>query len=279
MLLSRERSIRIQTMARKKRGKPPPLNGSGGKGTANDNTSNISKKEEKFETRLTTILLAKSLVFSPEEATCLAASLVTEIKESDLSREQACVVAFEDYFSLSRQDAKATQAALFNLEGDSDRSSESDDKSSEEEPSQRPNEEMDSDSDDGEYIGEGECELCERIIKLTKHHLIPRSTWPRILARLSNASQALAKQDVHRAGLILGPGLAHMLEPLTIADGDKVAIKGLLRRTCNICRSCHSTIHRSYGNMTLATDFSTTELLLQDEKIYKYCKWASKQKV
>ena len=260
-------------MGRKKRSKPPPSSGN----SAANNTN--TKKEEKFETRLATILLAKSLVLSPEEATCLAASLVTEIEESDLSREQACVVAFEDYFSLSNKDAKATQAALFNLEGDSDRSSDSDDKSSEEEPPQESEDGLDSDSDDGEYIGEGECELCERFIKLTKHHLIPRSTWPRILPRLSNASQALSKHDVHRAGLILGNGLAHLLEPLTIADGDKVSIKGLLKRTCNICRACHSTVHRTYGNMTLATDFSTTQLLLQDEKICKYCKWASKQKV
>ena len=31
-----------------------------------------------------------------------------------------------------------------------------------------------SDSDSEEYLQDGECELCERYIKLTRHHLIPR---------------------------------------------------------------------------------------------------------
>ena len=29
-------------------------------------------------------------------------------------------------------------------------------------------------SDSEEYLQDGECELCERYIKLTRHHLIPR---------------------------------------------------------------------------------------------------------
>ena len=254
-------------MGRKKKGKPPQ-----------SRSGNTNKKGEKFETRLATILLAKSLVSSPEESISLAEAIVVEINESEMSREEACVSSLEDYFSLTRKDARATLSALFNLDDSDKNTSDSDDDATEEEPSQRAEVETESDSDDGEYIGEGECELCERFIKLTNHHLIPRSTWPRILTRLNSAAHALSKHDVHRAGLILGPGLSHLLEPLTIADGDKVAIKGLLKRTCSICRTCHSTIHRTYGNMALATDYSTTELLLRDEKIYKYCKWASKQK-
>ena len=139
----------------------------------------------------------------------------------------------------------------------------------------------DEDSDDGECIGEGECELCERHITLTRHHLIPRSTWPRITPRLTNAVAALSRNDFHRASLILGPGLAHLTDPLTRVDAsaiDKDTIKWLLQRTCNICRPCHSTIHKTHGNMALATSFSTIKLLLEDEKIYNFAKYASKQK-
>ena len=46
----------------------------------------------------------------------------------------------------------------------------------------------DGDDDDGDYIGEGECELCERTVKLTRHHLVPKSTWPRMRKRLWNAA-------------------------------------------------------------------------------------------
>jgi len=258
------------TMGQKKKEKICKGNIMGG------NTTNA--QEERFETRLVTILLTKSLVSSPEESTSIAEAIILEMNESELPREDACVSSLEDYFSLSKEDARATLSALFNLD-DISNSSNSGHDDTDEDPFLRADEaSVDSDSDDGEYIGEGECELCERFIRLTKHHLIPRSTWPRILPRLTSAALALSKDDVHRAGLILGSGLSHFLEPLTIADGDKVAIKGLLKRTCTICRSCHSAIHRTYPNMVLATDYSTTDLLMQDEKIYKYCKWASKQK-
>lgn len=229
-------------------------------------------KEEPFDVRLATILMAKGFVTSPEESSCLAESICAEIEESELSREESCISSFEDYFSMSRHDARAMLSTLLNLPKDDKSEDSFSDKSAEDV------EDEDDDNDDGDYIGEGECELCERYIRLTKHHLIPRSTWPRILPRLTNAAEALSKNDVHRAGLILGSGLVHLLEPLTRAESDKSAIKGLLKITCSICSPCHGTIHRTYENMTLATNYSTTELLLRDEKIYKFCKWVSKQK-
>ena len=47
---------------------------------------------------------------------------------------------------------------------------------------------FDDENDDGDMIGEGECELCEREVKLTRHHLIPKSTWPRMKKKLWNAA-------------------------------------------------------------------------------------------
>lgn len=51
--------------------------------------------------------------------------------------------------------------------------------------------EGDDDESDGDYVGEGECQLCERAVKLTRHHLIPKTTWPRIKKRLWNAASTI----------------------------------------------------------------------------------------
>jgi hypothetical protein len=246
------------------------------------------QREGGFDTRLATILLAKGLVAGPEESVCLAESIAAEIQESELSRNEACIASLEDYFFMSRQTAMTTLSSLLDLgaegednenENEADVSSEEAGKTNLKRRGQSPDDDS-GDNDDGEYlyVGEGECELCERFIRLTQHHLIPRSTWPRILPRLTNAAEALSKNDVNRAALILGAGLAHMLEPLTTTDSDKAAIKELVRRTCNICGPCHAHIHRTHENMALATNYSTIELLLKDEKIHGFCKWASKQK-
>lgn len=242
---------------------------------------NKQQPESKFDSRLATIILAKGLVTSPEESICLAEAIVAEIEESELSREQACIASFEDYFSLSREEATAVLSSLLELEPkeSSDDDSSLSRKSSKNEDDDEEDE-FGSDDDDGEFIGEGECELCERYIRLTKHHLIPRSTWPKIQPRLTNAAHALSRNDVHRAGLILGPGLHHMLEPLARrGEVDKALIKGLLQLTADICRPCHSAIHRTHDNMELANHYSTVELLLKDEQIFKFAKWASKQRL
>jgi hypothetical protein len=55
-----------------------------------------------------------------------------------------------------------------------------------------------------EYIGEGECELFEHFLKLTKHHLIPKLTWTRIKTKLLRAAAAIDKRDPDQAKRILG---------------------------------------------------------------------------
>jgi len=140
----------------------------------------------------------------------------------------------------------------------------------------------DNDDDDGvEYLVDGECELCDRYIKLTKHHFIPKSTWPRMQTKLLHAAEANEKGDREKALLILGPGLDDILDDSRcrlMLSSDKAIIRAILHDTCDVCRQCHTTVHRTHTNMELALFFSTVEKLLNDEQISKFCKWASKQK-
>jgi hypothetical protein len=133
----------------------------------------------------------------------------------------------------------------------------------------------DSDEDDGAILDDGECELCDRFIRLTRHHLIPRSTWPRLRQRLLFAADCKERGDVEKARTILGPGLLDRLERVS---SDKATIRELLHEACDICRPCHTAVHRAHSNIDLASYLNTVPKLLEDEKISKFCKWASKQK-
>jgi len=83
------------------------------------------------------------------------------------------------------------------------------------------------------------CQLCERdVVRLTRHHLFPR--------------------EIHSS-----------LRKRGYEDAD-------LNRCIIICRMCHSYIHKRFSNMELASNYYTIELLLSDEKINKFCAWASK---
>lgn len=50
-----------------------------------------------------------------------------------------------------------------------------------------------------------------------------------------------------------------------------------LNKTISICRMCHSTVHRFYTNRELANTYNTLEILMSEEKMIKYAKWASTQ--
>jgi hypothetical protein len=135
---------------------------------------------------------------------------------------------------------------------------------------------LDAEFDDGEMLlAEGECELCDRCIKLTRHHLIPRSTWPRLQKVLVNAALAKERGDIEKALGKLGPGLEDRLDILT---PDKSCIRGLIQSTCDICRACHDTVHRLHPNIELALFYNSINKLLADEQISRFCKWASKQR-
>lgn len=141
------------------------------------------------------------------------------------------------------------------------------------------------DDDDNDYIGEGECELCERHVKLTRHHLIPRSTWPRLEARLLQAIMEGRAVDIGCAGL------EHLWTTEEVSKNNINAnaatwdratqrqwVRDNLQRVCLICRQCHSAVHRTHDNMTLALSYNTVEKLLDDPAIYKFAKWASTQR-
>ena len=135
------------------------------------------------------------------------------------------------------------------------------------------------DEDDGEYIGEGECELCEREIKLTRHHLIPKSTWSKMKKRIHSACDALSSGHEEKARVIMGGNLIDDLSQDVIENpSNSIAVRRFLSQTCNICRPCHSTVHQLHDEMELAERYNTVDKLLEDDQLLKFCKWASKQK-
>ena len=146
------------------------------------------------------------------------------------------------------------------------------------------NDEDDDDADataDGEYIGEGECELCERHLKLTRHHLVPKSTWPRMKKRLWNAAPTIEllyqhsqlgeshaargvvddddddddieEEEREEERLTLQRKLDNILGdrfditdlPTTITND---TIRSYLARVCRMCRQCHSAVHRIHSS-------------------------------
>ncbi|KAI0338445.1 hypothetical protein BDW22DRAFT_1432483 [Trametopsis cervina] len=86
-----------------------------------------------------------------------------------------------------------------------------------------------------------ECEICERSIPLTYHHLIPRATHSKVL-----------KKKWHP--------------------------EALLNSVAWLCRPCHSTVHRVATNEELARQYFTVEQLLEREDIQKWRAYASKQR-
>ncbi|KAI0072488.1 hypothetical protein K474DRAFT_1667784 [Panus rudis PR-1116 ss-1] len=86
-----------------------------------------------------------------------------------------------------------------------------------------------------------ECEICEREVPLTYHHLIPREVHTKVL-----------KKKWHPE---------HMLNSVAW-----------------LCRPCHSAVHSVASNEELAKDFYTVDLLLEREDIQRWRKYASKQR-
>jgi len=129
------------------------------------------------------------------------------------------------------------------------------------------------------YIQEGECELCEREMKLSQHHLIPKCTWKNIKQRFLSAAKPYRESNFKevREILDLGDTLPEGLSSRTFTSG--VSIKLFLASyTANLCRACHSCVHSNHSNKELAERYNSIEQLLADERIRKFCKWQSKQK-
>lgn len=85
------------------------------------------------------------------------------------------------------------------------------------------------------------CELCQRAVMLTFHHLIPRKVH----------SRKRFQKQFDRTQLNQGVML---------------------------CKLCHRGIHKLYDEMTLATQFNKLEKLESDHKLQKHIRWVKKQK-
>lgn len=85
------------------------------------------------------------------------------------------------------------------------------------------------------------CQLCQRQVDLTFHHLMPRKMHRRTYFR-KNFDKETLNQGIW------------------------------------VCRPCHKGLHRLYDEMTLAKRFNQLEKLLADEAIQKHVQWVSKQK-
>ncbi len=87
----------------------------------------------------------------------------------------------------------------------------------------------------------GQCPLCQRTIALTFHHLIPKKLHRRTRFK-KNYTRVQLNQGI------------------------------------DICRKCHSGIHRLYDEMALGSRFNTLELILQDEAMCRHFAWVGRQK-
>lgn len=88
----------------------------------------------------------------------------------------------------------------------------------------------------------GACDICEREKSLSFHHLIPC--------------------NLHKKKLFLRQ-----------FDKEEMRTRGL-----NLCKMCHSTIHKFFDNKTLGLYYNTQEKLLEDENFSKYVAWVKKQR-
>jgi len=142
----------------------------------------------------------------------------------------------------------------------------------------------DGDEDDeesiGDYIQDGECELCERYMKLTRHHLIPKSTWNKMKQRVVNNPSHYLDGEMTSETNDKGEVIDETIPTLSSKDVvSKSSVKLFLASyTSSICRPCHSIIHRYFTNMELAENYNTVDKLLEDERVVKFCKWANKQR-
>ena len=86
------------------------------------------------------------------------------------------------------------------------------------------------------------CDLCGRQRELTFHHLIPRKVHKR------NFFRKTYSRDQLQVGI-------------------------------DVCRLCHSGIHRLYDEVTLARQFQTLDALREDPAVQRHVKWSRKQRL
>ena len=240
----------------------------------------MSTTKKGLQSLLSEIFMRDAYCSSSEEAATIA-QLVVESEVED-GVEDKLSEMLEDCLGITAQEAVLVQKeAMARLlrggDGDdqSDTEEEANNEGIEEADHGKSLEDYENDDDDM-IIGDGECVLCERYIQVTKHHLIPKSTWSRLEKSLRNAIIAGNTKKHPPSSHFLGSeDNDFLIEGITDV---KQVRRSLLNRTCEVCRPCHSAIHRTHDNMTLAINYNTVDRLLADETIQKFCKWANKQR-
>ncbi|GMH42919.1 hypothetical protein BSKO_10841 [Bryopsis sp. KO-2023] len=95
--------------------------------------------------------------------------------------------------------------------------------------------------EEDDLLEPGMCEMCERTMKLTRHHLIPKAMHNRWKAK------GFSRETLN---------------------------------TCaKICRGCHSAVHHFFTERELAENFFTVDRLLQSEDLVRHARWANRQPV
>lgn len=273
--------------------------------------------EDSDEFLLAELLVQESLCASNEEAAAIAGSLKEDIiAECDSSGNNNNVTILcellQDYLGVSKRAAASILEKLGQSRQNLETANDINDETSvstdvvegdgEDDVFNEAEDEEDDDDDDS-IIGPGECCFCERSMKLTRHHLIPKSTWHRLETKLlkiataaasalSNAQVTHATTDIDQDDDTADDGrmISHLVPQIirdAAADGTKNScnkvtigtVRNVFRhQTVDVCRPCHSHIHRVHDNMTLATRFNTADRLLADPAVHKFAKWASSQR-
>ncbi|GMI44819.1 hypothetical protein TrCOL_g6640 [Triparma columacea] len=98
------------------------------------------------------------------------------------------------------------------------------------------------------------CDMCERHMKLTFHHLIPKELHRKYIKK-NRLPSNLTAEPGFKMGAFLGNFGAYL------------------------CRPCHSAVHRCEPNRALAEEYNTIDRLLAHPKIGAWAAFNSKQKV
>ena len=99
--------------------------------------------------------------------------------------------------------------------------------------------------DEEELLGDDACEMCERVMPLTRHHLFPRTCWKFFEKR----------------------------PPAGFAESGRS-----LQETAALCRQCHSAVHLFADERALGEHYNTVAALLQQESLAKFAAFQNKQK-
>mmetsp|Transcript_46009 Transcript_46009/g.59105 ORF Transcript_46009/g.59105 Transcript_46009/m.59105 type:complete len:201 (+) Transcript_46009:33-635(+) len=100
-------------------------------------------------------------------------------------------------------------------------------------------------------IDDGTCDLCERLVNRTFHHLVPKETHNRYL----------------RKGKL----------PTNLEDQGECTRHWLNSHGLMVCGPCHNAIHNAERNETLAEAYNTLERVLDHPKIFAFAKYNSRQ--